>query len=265
MYAAVLVIQGCEYILPEYSADLKGKYIEIDAGIKAVLAILLGVASLYCDNRLDLIYFALFLVVITVFLRSDFRFVLKNIAAYGVIFVFPCLCGLLLSLLVNKLFPGAAFHSNIVFEGLLLKMVKIFFIWYIGSLYFFTTPFRSIVDMLNKVFSPLNSLGIPVSKYLKIVMCIVNVLTKSVGQFKQDILEQARHIFKNNHLGVKTKFKELSNILANFIANSLQQTDEIQKQAELTCVDNSQYTLRITKNAIVAFLGCIIFLLLFFA
>jgi energy-coupling factor transporter transmembrane protein EcfT len=251
--------------LQEYSADLKDKYIEIDAGIKAILAILLGATTLYCNNWPDMIYFAVFLIVITVFLKSNIQFILKNIAAYGIIFVFPCLCGLLLSLLFNKLSPGSAFHSNIIFEGLLLRMVKIFFIWYIGSLYFFTTPFSSIVDMLNKIFSPLNSLGIPVSKYLKIIMCIVNVLTKSVGQFKKDILEEARHIFKNNHLGIKSKFKELSNILVDFIANSLQHTDEIQKQVELTCVDNSQYTFRITKNAIVAFLGCIIFLLLFFA
>jgi energy-coupling factor transporter transmembrane protein EcfT len=252
-------------ILPEYSADLKGKYIEIDAGIKAILAILLGVASLYCNNWLDMVYFAVFLVVVTVFLRSNIRFILKNIAAYGIIFAFPCLCGLLLSLLFNKLSPGSAFHSNIVFEDLLLRMVKIFFIWYIGSLYFFTTPFSSIMDMLNKIFSPLNSLGIPVSKYLKIIMCIVNVLTKSVDQFKQDILEDARHVFKDNHLGVKSKLKELSSILVDFIANSLQQTDEIQKQVELTCIDNSQYTFRITKNAIVACFGCTIFLLLFFA
>ena len=251
--------------MPEYSAELKGKYIEIDAGIKAILAILLGATTLYCNNWLDMAYFAVFLIVITVFLRSNIQFILKNIAAYGIIFVFPCLCGLFLSLLFNKLSPGSAFHSDIVFEALLLRMVKIFFIWYIGSLYFFTTPFCSIVDMLNKIFSPLNSLGIPVSKYLKIIMCIVNVLTKSVGQFKQDILEEARHIFKDNHLGVKTKFKELSKVLVDFIANSLQQTDEIQKQIELTCIDNSQYTFRITKNAIVASLGCMIFLLLFFA
>lgn len=248
-----------------YSADLNGKYIEIDAGIKAILALLLTVALLYCNNWLDLVYFASFLVVITIFLRSNFRFILKNIVSYGIIIVFPYLFGLSLSLLVNKLFPGSAFPNNFIFENVLLKMVKIFFVWYIGSLYFFTTPFRSLVDMLNKFFSPLNSLGIPVSKYLNIVMCIVNELTKSVGRFKQDILDQARHIFKNNHLGVKAKSKELSKILVNFIVNSLQKTGEIQKQAQLNSLDNGQYQLRITKNTIVAILSCIIFLLLLFA
>lgn len=256
--------QGCEFILLEYSADLKGENIEIDAGIKAVLAILLAIASSFCNNGLDLVYFTLYLLFITVLLRSDLRFIFKNLVSYGVIFVFPYLCGLLLSMALSKLFPGPTYLNNVILEATLFKMVKIFFIWYISSLYFFTTPFESIMDMLNKVFFPLNSLGIPVAKYLNMIMCIVNELTKSVNQFKQDVLEQARHIFKNKHLGVKTKSQELSNILVKFIANSLQRTEEIQKQVELTCVKDYQYTLRISKNEIAAILSFIVFLIFFF-
>ncbi|MFA7078658.1 MAG: hypothetical protein WC147_09670 [Syntrophomonas sp.] len=248
-----------------YSADLKGNNIEIDAGIKTCLAILLGVVSSFCNNGLDLVYFTLYLVVITVLLKSNLKFILKNLASYGIIFVFPYLCGLLLSLLMSKLFPGAAYLNNFNIEATLFKMVKLFFIWYIGSLYFFTTPFTAIVDMLNKVFFSLNSLGVPVAKHLNMVMCIVDELTKSVGQFKQDIMEQARRIFKNKHLGVKTKSKELSNILVNFIANSLQRTDEIQNQVELADVSDCQYTLTISKNEILAILSFVIFLMFFFA
>ncbi|MDD3363729.1 MAG: CbiQ family ECF transporter T component [Syntrophomonas sp.] len=260
-----VIFQGCEFILLGYSADLKDKNIGIDAGIKLSLAILLAVASSFCNNRLDLVYFTLYLVVITILLKSELLFILKNLASYGIIFVFPYLCGLLLSLALSKLFAGAIYLNNFNFEATLFKMVKIFFIWYIGSLYFFTTPFISIVDMLNKIFFPLNSLGIPVTKHLNMIMCIMDELTKSVIQFKQDILEQSRHIFKNNHLGVKTKSKELSNILVAFIANSLQRTDEIQKKIELNHVNNYLYTLRISKNEIVAILSFMIFLMFFFA
>ena len=250
--------------MPVYTADIKDKNIEIDAGIKLILAILLAIVSSFCNNGLDLVYFTSYLVAITILLRSDLRFILKNMVSYGVIFVFPYLFGLLLSLALSKLFPGLAFN-NIIFETTLFKMIKIFFIWYIGSLYFFTTAFESIMDMFNKVLSPLNSLGIPVAKYLNMIMFIVNELTRSVGQFKQDILEQTRHIFKNKHLGVKTKSQELSNILVSFIANSLQRTDEIQTQVELTNINDCKYTLRISKNEIVAMLSFIGFLLLFFA
>ncbi|HWP97141.1 MAG TPA: hypothetical protein VN426_09840, partial [Syntrophomonadaceae bacterium] len=221
-----------------YSADLKGKNIEIDAGIKLILAILLAIASSFCNNGLDLVYFTIYLLVITVFLKSDLRFIFKNLLSYGIIILFPYFLGLLLSLALSKFFPGPAYFHNVNLEATSLKMIKIFFVWYIGNLYFFTTPFKSIMDMLNKVLFPLNSIGIPVAKHLNMIMFIVNELTRSVSQFKHDILEQVRHIFKNNHLGVKTKSNELSNILVTFIANSLQRTDEIQEQVEQTCIDN---------------------------
>lgn len=252
-------------ILPGYSISLKADNIEIDAGIKLILAVLLAIAVPFCADRLDLLYFASFLLIITFFLKSDFRFILKNLAAYGVIFIFPYFCGLLLSLLMSGPFSGSAYFDNCSFEATFMKMVKIFFIWYIGSLYFFTTPFEAIAKMLNKVFRPLNALGIPVSRYLQMIMFIVNELTSSVSQFKQDIWEQARHIIKNKHLGIKSKFQELSNILAAFIADSLQRTDEIQEQVELTRVNDHPYTLKVSKNEALAVLGCIAFLWFFFA
>lgn len=248
----------------ECSADLKYKNMEIDPGIKAALAILLAIASSFCKNGLDLAYFAVYLLVITVFLKSDLRFILKNLLSYGIIILFPYCFGILLSLLVGKLFPGSGYFNNVGLDAILLKMIKIFFIWYIGNLYFFTTSIESIMDMLKKVFHPLDSIGIPIAKYLNMVMFIINELSRSVGQFKSEIFEQARHIFKNKQLGVKAKAMELSNILVAFIANSLQHTDEIQEQVALTRANN-RYALRISKNEIVAILSFIIFLLLFCA
>lgn len=245
------------------SAIFEDGYVEVDAGIKTVLAILLIVAACLCDSRLDLLYLTLYLVVVTFLLGSDLRFILKNLAAYGIFIVFPYLCGLLFSLLMQKLFSGSTYVNN--FDATFLRMVKIFFIWYISSLYFFTTPLKIIIDIFNKVFSPLSYLGVPVAKHLNMVMVVINELTSSVGQFKQDIMEQARHIIKNDHLGFKSKLKELSNILAVFIANSLQQTDAIQEQVELTRERDYQYRFRVSKNEIVAILSFIVFSLLFLA
>lgn len=232
---------------------------EIDAGIKAVLAILLAVASSFCSNGLDLALFTVYLLVITVFLKSDLRFILKNLLSYGIIIVFPYSFGLLLALLVSKLLPGSGYVNHVNLDATILKMIKIFFIWYIGNLYFFTTSIESIMDMLNKVFRPLSSVGIPVAKYLNMVMFIINELTRSVGQFKSEIFEQAGHIFKNKQMGLKTKAIEVSNILVAFIANSLQRADEIQEQVEMTMESSSQYYLKITKNEIIAILSFILF------
>ncbi|WP_054696857.1 hypothetical protein [Syntrophomonas palmitatica] len=249
--------------MPGDSAILEDRYVEIDAGIKTILAILLALLTSLCTSGLELVYFSLYLLLVTFLLGSNFRFILKNLAAYGIFIVFPYLCGLLFSFLIQKLFPGPPYFFN--YEATFIRMVKIFFIWYIGSLYFFTTPIQPITEMLSKVLSPLNSLGIPVAKHLHMARVIVNELTRSVSQFKQDILEQVRQVFKNNDLGFKSKLKELSNILAAFIANSLQHTDEIQTRLEVSSENDYHYKFKIAKNEILAVLSFIVFLLLFLA
>lgn len=246
-----------------YSAELNNKDTEIDAGIKLMLAIVLAFASAFCPNGLELVYFSAFLLAVTVFLKSDLRFIVKNLFSFGIIILVPYTFGILLSLGLNRLYPGTFYSIDL--HRALLKMTRIFFIWYIGNLYFFTTSLESIMDMLDKVFSPLNRAGIPVSRYLKMIMFIVNELSRMVGQFKGDVFEQAAYIFRNRQLGLKIKLKELSNILVHHIADSLQRTDEIQAQVELNSVNKSQYTLRISKTEIAAILGCVIFLLLLFA
>jgi energy-coupling factor transport system permease protein len=250
-------------LVQAYSAELNNRNTEIDAGIKLILAILLAVAAAFCQNGLDLVYFSIYLLAVTFFLKSDLRFILKNLLSFGIIILIPYLFGILLSLALSRLFSGPAYDLN--FNAALLKMTKLFFIWYIGNLYFFTSSLEAIMDMFDKVFGPLNRVGIPVSRYLNMVMFIVNELSRTVGQFKGDIFEQAGQIFKNKQLGIKSKLKELSDILVNYIANSLQRTDEIQEQLESSGGNDCQYTLRISKNEIVAIFACVMFLLLLFA
>jgi len=250
--------------LLEYSTGLKEKSVKIDAGIKAVLALLLAVTSSFCISHLDLVYFFIFLLLITILLKSNLRFVYKNLISYTIIIVFPYFVGLLLSLLVSRLFSGAAYFNTVNLDTAILKMVKIFFIWYIGNLYLSTTPIESIIDMLNKVFSPLNSAGIPAAKYLNMIVFILSELTGLMSRFKNDNLEQARHIFTDNHLGIKSKSKELSNILVTFIANSLQRTDEIYERVELSKNKGCQYILTISKNEIIAIVISVICILFFY-
>jgi len=238
-----------------------GRYVKLDAGIKTVLAILLCAAASFCTSRVDFLYFSAYLLLITFLLGSNLRFVLKNLAAYGVIIVFPYLCGLLLSLLINRLFSGPVYAGD--FEAAILRMTRIFFIWYISSLYFFTTPIQPLTEMLNKVLSPLNSLGVPVAKHLNMARVIVKELNRSAARFKQDMLEQTRQIFQNNRRGIKAKFSALSSILVAFIANSLQQTDEIQKQVEMTGQTDCRYGFRFTQNELLAIASFIVFLWVF--
>lgn len=233
---------------------------EIDAGLKACMAIILTVTALICQKQVSLSMVFFYTVVATVLLGSNFRFILKNIVAYGIVFLLPYLFGLLLSMLFGFLFSNALYVSDLVIKEALLRMVRIFFVWYIGSLYFFSTPLNSILGMLKKVFSPLNSLGVPVSKYLTIIMCILIELSKSVGEFKNHAVAQARNIFRDNSMSFKTKIKEISNILVFFIADSLQKTEEIQKLVDQTDINDFRYSFKVSRNEILAIVSFIIFL-----
>jgi len=245
--------------MPEFSAGLTDNNREMDVGIKLVLAILLAAVSSFCRKWMDLGCFSVFLLAVTILLKSDLRFVIKNLLSFGIIIVFPYSFGLLFSLVLGRLFPGFAYMGAVNWNPVFIKIIKIFFIWYIGNLYFFTTSFEAITDMLNKVFAPLNAKGIPVAKYLNMVVFIINELAGSVSQFKKDIFEQAKHVIKNDNLSAKTKIKELSHILASFIASSLQRAGEIQERMELDASGNCRYSLRIARNEIAAILIIVIF------
>lgn len=243
-------------------AGLNNKNAGLDEGIKLFLAILLAAASVLCNKALDLVYFSVFLLFITVFIKSDLRFILKNACSFGIIILIPYFFGILLSLALNRLYAGPVHNIDVNFT--LLKMAKIFFIWYIGNLYFYTSSLEVVLDMFDKVFSPLKKMGIPVSRYLNMVIFILNELSKTLGQFKGDIFEKAGQVVRNRQMGIITRLKELSNIIVNHIANSLQRTGEVQEQLELCCVNDRRYALHISRNEIVAIAISIIFLLLVF-
>lgn len=245
----------------ENSVDIKTKNMELDVGIKGALAVLLMVASAFCQGYLDFIIFSLYLLIVTILLRSNLRFVLKNLISYGVIFILPYFLGLFLSILVSMIMPAASSINHLQVTETLIRMGKVFFIWYIGSLYFFTTPFEEILIMLNTVLYPLNAKGIPILKYLNMMMCIMNELTESISRFKMDILEKVRQVFKDKQIGFKVKLNCLANILVSFIANSLQKTEAIEKQVETLQINAYIYKMRISRNESLAILSFILLLL----
>lgn len=246
----------------ENSVDLKTKNLELDVGVKACLAVLLAVASSFCGGLPDFLIFSIYLMTVTVLLKSNLKFILKNLISYGIIFIIPYFLGLYLSVLVSRIFAVSSPVTHQLLLESLNRMGKVFFVWYIGSLYFFTTPLEEILVMLNTVLSPLNARGIHVLKYLNMMMCILNELADSISQFKMDILEKARQIFKNRQLGLKVKLDNLANILVSFIANSLQKTDDIQKRVENMQMDAYIYKMRISRNESLAILSFIVLLFL---
>jgi energy-coupling factor transporter transmembrane protein EcfT len=227
---------------------------EMDAGLKACLAILLAVIAINCENRLSLLLIFLYMVLATILMGSNLRFLYKNALSYGIIILFPYFCGLLLSAFLGLLFSTNTYVTGLSFAETLLRVVKIFFIWYIGSMYIYSTPLPAVLGMLKKAVSPLHNIGVPVNRYLVMLKCILNELNESVADFKSNSLEQARIIFRKK-ASLKTKTGELAEIIVFFIVNSLHRTEHIQNLVAKTDINDLTYSLKVARNEVWAVLS----------
>lgn len=235
--------------------------VDIDPGIKGLVALLLILLACWSKSGWNMMVLAVYLSMITVLLVDDYRFVIKNLVSYAVIFILPYLIGLLLSQLFQQFIPGGG-APGISLEVAGPKLLKLFAVWYAGSLYFFTTPFISIAEMLNQILGPLNRLGIPVTRYLHMVVWIVEQLTKTVDRFMSDVFASVRQIFSDDQMGMKPKLRELADVLAGFIAASLVQTEQIQSWASGPVLQ--PYRPRMTGKEAVAVLSTLVFVVLFY-
>lgn len=234
---------------------------EIDPGIKGMAALVLMVLAVISNNGWNMAVLVAYLLMITVLLIDDYRFVVKSLASYAIIFIVSYLIGWSLSRLFGLIMPGGAAFTGIAFETAGVRLIKIFFLWYIGSLYFATTPFISIAGMLEGLFRPINRLGVPVTRYLQMVAGIVEQLTHTVDRFMGDVFARVRHIFSDDQIGMRHKFNELADVLATFIADSLQQTDQVYSNSPRTVLQS--YRLKMARNEILTVLSLLACLLLF--
>lgn len=245
-----------------FSTALTEAKVELDAGIKAVVGLILVVVCCLCNDCCDVLCLGAYLLLITILLRNGLRFILRNLATYGVFILVPYSLGLLLSLIISKLTPGLSVITEAGHTLPVLKFIRIFYIWYIGNLYFFTTPFEEIASMLNKALVPLNRWGIPVARPLNMVLCIVNELITAVVQFKGDVYEKGQRLFNNEQIGPKAKLRGLAEILAEFIAVSLLQINYV--ETALSRVSLNPYKLTIMKNEILAMTSLLVIMLVIF-
>ena len=247
--------------MARYSTQPTHLKVEIDPGIKGIAALVLMVLAMIINNGWNMAVLATYLLIITVVLIDDYRFVVKSLASYAIIFIVPYLIGWLLSRLFSLIMPGGAALTGIALGTAGVKLIKLFFLWYIGSLYFTTTPFVSIAGMLERLFKPINRLGVPVTRYLHVVAGIVEQLTHTVDRFMGDVFARVRHIFSDDQIGMRHKFNELADVLATFIADSLQQTDQVYSNSPPTVLQS--YRLKMARNEILTVLSLLACLLLF--
>ncbi|MFA6809347.1 MAG: energy-coupling factor transporter transmembrane component T [Eubacteriales bacterium] len=257
--------------MPEYLNDKeeikeKNKALQgMDTGIKFILATFLSVTPFLCQGKLSFAVIGGYMLAITFFAGLDKKVLLKSVLAYIIVIVLPYAFGLSINLLIGYFSP----QKVIALDGLnrmIFKIIQLFLVWYIGSLYFHTTEMKSFIGLFDKILFPLKLLRIPVSDYLKVVMCIVIELEGATHELKENFGQKMSSVVQKSRWIYKINIKEISNILVSLIVNSFNKLERIQEFVETT---NSEelycYKLKLSKNDFWA-IGSIVLLtiLLFF-
>jgi len=236
---------------------------QMDAGVKICIAILLSITPFLCEKQMSIGFILIYIFIITVFSGIHVQVFFRNLVSYIIMILVPYLFGYLLSMLFAFLFSNALFISNNSFEKIVFKFLQLFLLFHIGSLYFYTTPIESVMGMLNKIFSPLKLLGVPISEYINTVMCIVIELPNTINQFGNVLLQQVYLIVKNNSYSFKTNIKQISDVLVSLIVKSFQKTERIEKLIEEGDANHLYlYRFKFSKNDAIAILSLAVFFIM---
>lgn len=233
---------------------------EMDGFIKFVLATVLAAMPFFFEEQMSFGIIGVYLLIVTLVLRIKFRTLLLSAASYCIIVLIPYLFGLLMNGIIYSVTNNELFvYSQGPYE-IFLRLFRLFLIWYVSILYFHTTPMKTVIGLLDKLFFPLKLIGVPVKDYLKVVMCIVLDLKGTGAEMKKRFLESARP----NIGGAKGKFriniKGISQIIVSLIVNSFEKIDKIQSFVEKVNPDDLySYEFKISKRDVIAIISFFIF------
>jgi Cobalt transport protein. len=204
---------------------------DIDGLIKLIMATVLAVLPFFSQTPMSFGIISFFLVIVTLVSKIKPRTLLISAASYGIVVLIPYLFGFLMNSLLYWLFPHNLFTYQQGMYETVLRMLRLFLLWYISILYFQTTPMKTVIGILDKLMQPLKLIGVPVADYLKVVMCVVTELTEMGAEMKKSLGQSIR-----SAQGKTGKFrinvKGISQIIISLILNSFDKLDKIESYVE---------------------------------
>jgi len=235
------------------------KSMDIDGLIKFILAIVLAIMPFLLEKQISLGILSVYLLIATLVTRIKFRTLLISTASYCIIVLVPYLFGYLMSELLYLFTNNELFAYNQGSYEVFLRLFRLLVIWYVSILYFHTTPMKTVIGLLDKLFFPLKLIGVPIKDYLKIVMCIVLDLKEKGSEIKNSFIESARSALGGNKIKLKTKIKGISHIIVSLLVNSFEKINEIESLVENVNPDELyNYKFKISIRDIVVVLSFII-------
>lgn len=239
--------------IPEPKTKKRSESTELDGLIKFILALALTIMPFYLTRPTSFGILGIYLLVITAVLKVKPRTLLISAASYGIIVLIPYFFGLLM----NYLFFTLSHNAIFAFQGsydVFLRLFRLFVIWYVSILYFHSTPMETVIGLLDKLFSPLKLIGVPVADYLKVMMCIVIELKETGVEAKKSLGESMRSAMAGSKK-FRLNIKGIAQIIVGLIVNSFEKIDKIQSFVEeVKPEDLYGYRFRLSFKDIVAML-----------
>lgn len=240
------------------SKNEDNEFSNLDGLIKFILATVLCVMPFLFHNQISFAILSGYLLIVTLVTKIKLKTLLISAASYCVIVLAPYLFGLLM----NALFYS--FSGNVIFayQGsyeTFLRLFRLLIIWYVSILYFHTTPMRTVIGLLDKLFTPLKLIGVPVADYLKVVMCIVLELKETGSEAMKRLGDNMRSVMGGQKRRFEINIKGISQIIVSLIVNSFEKIDKIQSFVEKVNSDDLyNYKFELSKGDLIGVLSFIL-------
>lgn len=200
----------------------------MDAGIKLIITLFLAIIPFFCVQNASFIIFFSFFALISLISGISGKTLLKNIAAYVVIIILPLLFGMAVQALIG-LFTGSEAVQVNEYQDLFYRILRLFLVWYVTSLYIMTTPMELFLGLLNQILLPLRLLKISVSGFLSTIRFVMLLLAEMGNRFIDSYKELFASYKNKSRKGFYHLVKDMAQVLVSLIAASLADTDKVQE------------------------------------
>ncbi len=196
-----------------------------------ILTLFLAIIPFFCVKNASFVVFFSFFALLSLISGIPGKTLLKNIVAYLVIIILPLLFGVAIQALF-ALFGGSGTMEVNAYQELFYRILRLFLLWYVTSLYIMTTPMELFLGLLHQILLPLRLLKIPVSGFLSTIRFVMLLLAEMANRFL-DSYKELFSSYKNNKSKNKRGFyplvKDMAQVLVSLISASLADTDKVQE------------------------------------
>ncbi|WNF36700.1 hypothetical protein RJD24_20145 [Bacillaceae bacterium IKA-2] len=235
----------------------KKEFWTIDSGVKLSIAFVLGIIPFLITSQINFIILAGYLLLTTFFYGASMRDMMKSMALYMFIIIVPYIFGLLMATLVSKVTGSDMAMVYGSYQEVALRLIQLFLLWYASSLYFFSTSTVDVVGVFDRVLSPLKRMGVPVTDFLKVIMCVIKELKELAPEVKKSFTGSMGKLTKKSSW--KSKINVISDVLVSFIVDSFQRLDEVEEYVrQVESKDLFNYKCKISKREVLLVISFVV-------